>query len=232
MTNISISSIAETLSSTLGPLGYLREPYSIGPTGVGVFKLPVSDSIAAYVSVVMYPKYRALGAGIGFGFDELKPLTDACLSELAARKGLSAMHTVANPCPAALFVLDCFVGPESARPIPLEPGYQEAVRVVIDQQALSNFRWVSSRSALCEFLMDGTPPFQWYVNVPRRLCHVAYLMSMLGVPLEAAKERFSKEKIVVSGDADFDDYPDDLVRDVLEYFYARSPDRARAELTI
>lgn len=221
MTKISLTPIAERLGRTLAPLGYELQPYVVGPTGVGVFKLALSKSIAAYVNVVYYEKYRALGAGLGFGFDALKAVTDDCLSQLAARKGLSARNTTSNPCPATLFVLDCFVGPERAQPIPLTEGYEDALRSVIDEEALGKYRWVETPAALCTFLMNGEGMFEWHANVPRRLCHAAYLMSREGVPLDVARERFSKLGVIVGGDADFDRYPGDLVGDVLEYFYLR-----------
>jgi hypothetical protein len=222
MTRVSAKTLFMDLASGMSDVGYQREPFSIGPTGMGVLRIELSPEVSGYANFAFYTKYQAVGIALGFGFPGLKRVTDACLRAVGREHGIVPMYSTANPCPAVLFPLENFVGQKEGLPIAVGTGFVDSVRKVIHEQVFAgNYSWINSRVKLCEFLVNNKPPFGWLSGeVPRRLCQVAYLLSLQRVPFDEARTLLSPAGAGLQGDADFEGYRGDLILDVLKYCYS------------
>lgn len=183
-----------------------REPYTVGPTGLGVFRVQRSEQISAYISLAYYSRYRALGAYIGFGFPELKCVTDECLAAVGGRLNVTPTRTLANPCPAVLFPIDFFLESHEAQPFSLDGDVRKWARnILYERIILGTHAWVQGRHDLYQFLASDDGRFSWAAaEVPRRLIQVAYLAKALGESEAAVAECVRPAARALSGDADFD----------------------------
>jgi hypothetical protein len=201
---------------------FALEPYVVGPAGIGVLRLDVSEEVSAYVSFAYFTKYRAVGAYVGFAFPALKAITDECLLAAGRQLGVVPQHAMANPCPAVLFPLEFFLRSPEAQPFKIDgPAAEWARKVIYRNVLLGAYARLKERRELVEFLAADKSPFSWAAaEVPRRLVHVVYLARELGAPLEVAARLLVPVTRALPGDADFDGCDGgDLVDAVVRHFY-------------
>lgn len=203
---------------------FVREPYVVGPAGVGVLRSALGNDISIYLSFAYFSKYQALGTYAGFSFPELKAITDGCLRGVGQRLGIVPRFALSNPCPAVLYPLEFFSTSPLAQPFKLDGQAADWARRAILQDVLLSWSWVTGRHELLQFLAGEAPPFSWAVgSVPRRMIHVAYLAHSVGEPLATARKLVAPAAALLCGDADFEQCDGhDLVETVLAHFYGQS----------
>lgn len=206
---------------------FFLEPYVVGPTGVGVLRINVSEHVSAYVSFSYFAKYQSLGAYIGFAPINLKLITDNCLLAVGHQLGLVPRYGISNPCSAVLFPLEFFRQSPDSQPFGLSSGRvaKWVKRVIYEETILKTYNQLKELDHLCEFLASDKAPFSWAsTEVPRRLIHVGYLAHQQGKPMDLVADLVRPARYLLSGDADFDGYDgNNLVDLVLQYFYESGP---------
>jgi|GEM_PF-5978968 hypothetical protein len=209
------------LSVELLELGFVKEPYVVGPTGLGVFRLALSGEVSAYVSFSYFSRHRAIGVYVGFGSSEIKSITDECLKAVGSGVGIRPTHALAQPCPAVLFPLEFFLSPPEGLPFKLSDPLGPRFRAEVFDRILKNSpNLIDDGKKLCDFLASDERPFSWATSeVPRRLVQVAYLLSSQGSGRDVARRLLKPVGAALRGDPDFDAYAGDLVEDVLKYFF-------------
>lgn len=199
------------------------ESYVLGPKGVGVVRLDISNQISAYLSFSYFPKHCVLGTYVGFAFPGLKAVTDKCLLSVGRKLGNVPKGSVSNPCPAVLFPLEFYLPASDSQLLKIPTANAgEWTRKLLQEELLRG--WCSrivQRQDLCTFLASNEAPFAWgAAEVPRRLVHVAFLAHEGQQPLEEATKLVAPARESLQGDADFVGCSGErLVEAVLQYFF-------------
>lgn len=152
--------LKNSLSAAFGAAGYQKEKYTVEPAGFLAFSVAVTPGIYGYAAASFFSKIEKLGLFVGFGYSELKIQTDRCFMALSAQKQLPEMHSVAIPCPAALFPAELYVGRPRGDAISTEKTdyLNESVGVVNDCILRGRGASVRSIESLRDFLLgDGDP---------------------------------------------------------------------------
>jgi hypothetical protein len=214
-----------SLSAAFSAAGYQQEEYTVGPAGVLTFSIAVAPEIYGYAAVSFFSKTRKLGLFVGFGYPELKTQTDRCFTALAAQKQLPEMHSVAIPCPAALFPAELYVGrPRGDAIFAEENDYlNESVGVVNDCIFKGKGANVRSIASLRDFLVRDGDPLPWAVfATPNRVVQAAHLLQKTGAKYEDALQILAPMSEHMRGFSDFDNYGDEFIPDVARYFFERN----------
>ncbi len=214
--------LKNSLSAAFGAAGYQKEKYTVEPAGFLAFSVAVTPGIYGYAAASFFSKIEKLGLFVGFGYSELKIQTDRCFMALSAQKQLPEMHSVAIPCPAALFPAELYVGRPRGDAISTEKTdyLNESVGVVNDCILRGRGASVRSIESLRDFLLGDGDPLPWAVfATPNRVVQAAYLLQKTGVKYEEALQILAPMSEHMRGFPDFDNYGNEFAFDVARNFF-------------